>query len=71
MVIKGVIKSQRQGSTKHRVFYSIIAYTKDKHKITIADTLEPSRVTDFVEKKIQKALRLSDGRSDLLDSWSG
>ena len=67
--LKRVIKSQMQGGTKHRVFYSIIAHTKDKREITIADTLEGSRVTDFVEKKILKALRLADSRSDLLDSW--
>lgn len=63
------IKSQMQGGTNYRVFYSIIAHCKDKRKITIADSLEGSRLTDYVEQRIKSALRLDDNKS-LVDSWS-
>ena len=43
------IKSQMQGGTNYRVFYSIIAFTKDNLKTTIADALEGLRVTDYIE----------------------
>ena len=43
-------------STGNRVFYSIIAHTRDNRKITIADTLVGSRLTDFIEKRIRKAI---------------
>ncbi len=64
------IKSQMNGGTNYRVFYSIIAHTSDDRNITIADTLEGSRVADYVEKRIRSALRLNDDTSPLLDLWS-
>lgn len=64
------IKSQMNGGTNYRVFYSIIAHTSDDRKIIIADTLEGSRVADYVEKRIRSALRLNDDTSPLLDLWS-
>ena len=68
--LKREIKSQINGGTKNRVFYSIIAHTKDNRNITIADTLEGSRTADYIEQRIQKALRLTDRQSDLIDTWS-
>ena len=50
------IKSQMNTGTSSRVYYSIIAHTGDKRKITIADTLEGSRLADFIELQIRKAM---------------
>ena len=58
-----------QGGSNYRVFYSIITRSKNKRKITIADTLEGSWLADFVEQKIRSVLRLDDSES-LLDDWS-
>jgi len=40
-----------------------VAYARDKQKITIADTLEGSRVADFVEKRIREALGQNESSS--------
>jgi hypothetical protein len=50
------IGSQMQTGSSMRVYYAIDARTHDGRKITIADTLEGSRVADFVEEKIRNAL---------------
>jgi hypothetical protein len=50
------IKSQMNAGSNTRVYYSIIAHTRDNRKVTIADTLEGSRVADFVENRIREAL---------------
>ena len=50
------IGSQMQTGTSMRVYYAIDAHTRDGRKITIADTLEGSRLADFVEAKIREAL---------------
>ena len=63
------INSQMQGGSNYQVFYSIIAHSKDKRKITIADTLEGSRLADFVEQRIRSVLKLGENES-LLDDWS-
>jgi hypothetical protein len=51
------INSQMQGGTRYRVFYSIVAHTSDNRKITIADSLEGSRVADYIEDRVQAALK--------------
>ena len=64
------IGSQIQGGSNYRVFYSIIAHTRDNRKITIADTLEGSRLADYIEQRIRSALE-PDGRgSSLLEQWT-
>jgi hypothetical protein len=50
------IGSQVQTGSSMRVYYAIDAYTRDNRKITIADTLEGSRLADFVEAMIKDAL---------------
>ena len=50
------IGSQMQTGSSMRVYYAIDAHTRDGRKITIADTLEGSRLADFVEDKIKNAL---------------
>jgi hypothetical protein len=50
------IGSQMQTGTSMRVYYAIDAHTRDGRKITIADTLEGSRLADFVEANIKDAL---------------
>ena len=50
------IGSQMQTGASMRVYYAIDAHTRDNRRITIADTLEGSRLTDFVEAKIRRAL---------------
>ena len=60
------IGSQMQTGSSMRVYYAIDAHTRDGRKITIADTLEGSRVSDFVEEKISDALW--PGRSEDVDS---
>ena len=50
------IGSQMQTGSSMRIFYAIDAHTCDGRKITIADTLEGSRLADFVEEKISAAL---------------
>jgi hypothetical protein len=50
------IGSQMQTGSSMRVYYAIDARTHDGRKITIADTLEGSRLADFVEEKIRAAL---------------
>ena len=50
------IGSQMQSGTKHTVYYTIKAHTKDGRKLTIADSLEGSRLADFIERKIRDAL---------------
>jgi hypothetical protein len=50
------IGSQMQTGSSMRVYYAIDAYTRDGRKITVADTLEGSRLADFVEAKIRDAL---------------
>jgi hypothetical protein len=67
--LERTIKSQMQGGSNYRVFYSIIAHSKDKREITIADTLEGSRLADFVEQRIRSALKLEKDDS-LVDDWS-
>ncbi len=57
------IRSQSTGTSGTRVYYSIIAHTRDKRKITIADTLEGSRVADYIEKRIRKALGKNKSKS--------
>ena len=50
------IGSQMQTGSRTRVYYAIDAHTHDGRKITIADTLEGSRLADYVEEKIRDAL---------------
>jgi hypothetical protein len=50
------IGSQMQTGSSMRVYYAIDALTRDNRRITIADTLEGSRLADFVEAKIRDAL---------------
>lgn len=50
------VGSQMQAGSTNRVYYAIDAHTRDGRKITLADTLEGSRVADFVEEKIRDAL---------------
>jgi hypothetical protein len=50
------IRSQMNAGSRTRVYYSIIAHTRDKRKVTIADTLEGSRLADFIEQRIREAL---------------
>lgn len=50
------IKSQMNSGSGSRVYYSIIAHTRDDRKVTIADALAGSRLADFVEKRIHEAL---------------
>jgi len=50
------IGSQMQTGSSMRVYYAIDALTRDGRKITVADTLEGSRLADFVEEKISDAL---------------
>ncbi|MGD2052999.1 MAG: hypothetical protein PVG45_02745 [Gammaproteobacteria bacterium] len=50
------IGSQMQTGSSTRVYYAIDAYTLDGRRITVADTLEGSRLADFVEEKIRQAL---------------
>jgi hypothetical protein len=50
------IGSTMQGGSKNRVFYAIDAHTRDGRRITIADTLEGSRLADFVEARVREAL---------------
>ncbi len=50
------IGSQMQTGASMRVYYAIDAHTRDNRRITIADTLEGSRLADFVEAKIRRAL---------------
>jgi hypothetical protein len=50
------IGSQMQTGSTTRVYYAIDAHTRDGRKLTIADTLEGSRLADFVEEKIRQAL---------------
>ena len=64
------IGSQIQGGSNYRVFYSIIAHTRDNRQITIADTLEGSRLADYIEKRIRTALEPENRGSSLLDQWS-
>ena len=58
------IGSQMQTGSGTRVYYAIDAHTRDGRKITIADTLEGSRMADFVELKIREAL-YTDSRLEL------
>ena len=51
-----------QSGTKHTVYYTIKAHTKDGRKMTIADSLEGSRLADFVERKIRDALWSGDNK---------
>ncbi|MBE9567905.1 MAG: hypothetical protein IMF14_04355 [Proteobacteria bacterium] len=62
------IASQMQSAGDYSVYYTIVAHSKDGREITIADSLEGSRLTDFVENKVKAALRLDDAVS-LVDSW--
>ena len=64
------IKSQMQGGSRYRVFYSIIAFTKDGRQIVIADTLEGSRLADYIEKRVLSALHVRDESVSLVDQWS-
>jgi len=50
------IGSQMQTGSSMRIYYAIDAHTADGRKITVADTLEGSRLADFVEEKIRDAL---------------
>lgn len=50
------IGSQMNNGANNRVYYSIIAHTRDDRKVTIADTLEGSRLADFVEQQIRQAM---------------
>ena len=50
------IGSQMQTGSTTRVYYAIDAHTRDGRRITVADTLEGSRLADFVEEKIRAAL---------------
>ena len=50
------IGSQMQTGTRTRVYYAIDALTRDGRKLTIADTLEGSRLADYVENRISNAL---------------
>ncbi len=50
------IGSQMQTGSNTRVYYAIDAYTRDGRKLTIADTLEGSRLADYIEEKIRQAL---------------
>ncbi len=61
------IGSQMQGGSNYRVFYSIIAFTRDNRKITIADTLEGSRLADYIEQRIRTALEYDEQGSSLLE----
>ena len=58
------IGSQMQSGTKHTVYYTIKAHTKDGRKITIADALAGSRLADFVEQKIRDALWPGDSKTE-------
>ena len=64
------IKSQMQGGNRYRVYYSIIAFAKDGRQIVIADTLEGSRLTDYIEKRVLSALHMRGDSSSLLEQWS-
>ena len=55
------IGSQAHAGNRTRVFYRIRAHTRHGGRITIADTLEGSRLADFVEDKIRSALGPLDG----------
>jgi hypothetical protein len=50
------IGSQMQTGYSMRVYYAIDAHTRDGRRITVADSLEGSRLADFVEAKIRDAL---------------
>ena len=63
------IKSQMQGGSRYRVFYSIIAFIRDGRQIVIADTLEGSRLADYIEKRVLSALHMGAGPASLLDQW--
>lgn len=56
MKLERRIGSQMQTGSSMRVYYAIDAHTRDGRKITVADTLEGSRLADFVEAKISDAL---------------
>ena len=58
------ISSTMQEGSKSRVFYAIVAHTRDSRRITIADTLEGSRLADFVESRIREALGYRDANAD-------
>ena len=64
------IKSQMQGGSRYRVYYSIVVFTRDGRQIVIADTLEGSRLADFIEKRILTALHMRNEAGSLLDQWS-
>jgi len=55
-------KTLQQTGNK-RLTGKTVAHTRDKQKITIADTLEGSRVADFVEKRIREALGQNESSS--------
>jgi hypothetical protein len=61
------IGSQMQTGTTTRVYYAIDAHTRDGRKLTVADTLEGSRLADFVEEKIRQSLwpEQSEDRHDI------
>ena len=63
------IKSQMQGGSRYRVFYSIIALTKDDRQIVIADTLEGSRLAEYIEKRILSALHKRGEDGSLIGQW--
>jgi len=50
------IGSQMKMGARTRLYYAIDAHTRDGRKITIADTLEGSRLADYVETRIRDAL---------------
>ena len=62
------IASQMQAAGNYSVYYTIVAHDKDGREITIADSLEGSRLTDYVENKVKAALRFDEAAS-LVDSW--
>ncbi len=64
------IKSQMQGGSSYRAFYSIIAFTKDGRQLVIADSLEGSRLADYIEKRILAALQPRYDSSLLVDQWA-
>ena len=54
------IGSQKQTGSSTRVYYAIDAHTRDGRKITVAESLEGSRLADYVEEKTSGKIKANE-----------